>query len=174
MTPWEMAALPAESTVCLIDCAASDAIELVLIEHLNGPSNIVSQKLWGWVVSDLGTQCSYLTVMMEDFCAMCFYCCLCGTLCCHSAVIFITSAWQTTVCLNVILLIPDTNAQKHCYYCVKMQIWCQDNLCKVQFTNTKLEMRVQLKEYYRGETFWRSCCFNSAITSSFPGGINFK
>lgn len=42
-----MDALPAESTVCLIDCAASDAIELVLIEHLNGPRDIVSQKLWG-------------------------------------------------------------------------------------------------------------------------------
>lgn len=49
---------------------------------------------------------SYFTVMMEDFRPV-FYCCLCGTLSHHSAVIFISSAWRTSAQMNSFCLILD-------------------------------------------------------------------
>lgn len=174
MTPWEMDALPAESTVCLIDCAASDAIELVLIEHLNGPSNIVSQKLWGWVVSDLGTQCSYLTVMMEDFSACVLLLSLWNSvlpLCCHFHFFCLTNysvygcrpsdPWYK--CTKTLLSL-----------CIFFFFFLNTKLVSGQLPTQNWRSQCSWREYYRWETFGRCCCFNSTITSSFPGSINFK
>lgn len=52
----------AESTVCLIDCAVSDASELVLTVLWN----IVEPKAAGSVLSELGTLFSYFTVIIGD------------------------------------------------------------------------------------------------------------
>lgn len=80
VTPWEMDALPAEPALFLIDCAASDAIELVL----NRPSECSEEYCEPWtagcVVSDLGSQCSFISQLWWRVFALCFYCCLCGTL----------------------------------------------------------------------------------------------
>lgn len=65
-----MAALLAASTLFLIDCAASDAIEFVLIEHLNGLRRNVSQKLWG---ETLAPPASNFTAVMEDSYPVCLF-----------------------------------------------------------------------------------------------------
>lgn len=57
--------------------------------------------------------------------------------------------------MDVVLLIPDTNAQKHCYLCVIFFFFFFKYKTGVRtVTNTKLEITVQLKGVLQMGDLW--------------------